>query len=105
MFAVFGVTREVAKIKATELISKGKGTLKEFCDDLEAYTDNVYKIMGPLKLSQTFSNFAQAKQYADLAQVNGRNIKIKKRTGERDSAGDYILNPKTKKPRMSWVAV
>lgn len=102
MFAVFGVTREVARIKAVKLISQGKGTLEEFSDDLDAYTDNVYKIMTPVKLSKTYSSYQQASQYALLAEVDGRNIEIKKKIGDRDSNGDYITDPKTEKIKSHW---
>lgn len=105
MYRVCGVTREVAEIKAVKLISEGKGTMEEFKNDLDAYTDNVFRTMKPVSLSCIYSNYNEAYQYAMLAELGGRDIVIKYKAGEKNRAGNYIVDPKTNKIKMHWVVM
>lgn len=97
MYAVFDVTREVAEIKAVKLIKEGKGSLKEFKEDLDGHIDKIYKTMRPVRLSNIYSNYKQAWEYSLLVEFGGRDLQIKRRVESNK------ISKKTGETLLKWV--
>jgi len=102
MFAVYGVTKMLALKKAEKDIAAGKGTLKEFSNDLYEYSEHLYKTMKSVKLTPIYPNLSEAKQFIELAKGQIRNPIIKHRIDTKDLLGDSMLDPKTNKVKLRW---
>lgn len=82
MYAVFGVTKLVARQRALKKIEKeGYGNeFKSYDEALKAYEEQAFSAMRETQLSSMYSSRARAEEYVALAKKDGaRALKIRKR--------------------------
>lgn len=100
MYAVFGISKARARRIVMENLDNPIGkSLDEFAAEWNDKSENVYKNLKPARISNSFSNLAEAEQYMHLLVDSkfGRDCVIKK--GVRFPG----TNPKNGKPySIDW---
>lgn len=111
MYAVFGVSRELAKkkaVKETPVADKETRrfyTLEEYTALLKETECKFFESMNPTQLSPVYSNLTEARRYLEMAQKAGsKKLHIKRRLQHLNGDGEPMLNDKTKKPMLYWDA-
>lgn len=83
MYAVFGVTKLVARQRALKKIEKDGYDTEEhtsYDEALKAYEENAFATMRETQLSTLYSSRARAEEYVDLAKKDGaRVLRIRRR--------------------------
>jgi 23S rRNA maturation mini-RNase III len=110
MYAVFGMTKELAHNKAKKTVKAHKKgnipkSFTEYAEDIKNAENEIFESSRPAQLSTLYSNRSQAQQFIDLAKKHGaKGLHIKKRLQKLDGYGNPELDPKSKKPILFWEA-